>query len=373
MPTANTYRTIYQQSNLFVYPVGLSGVTATGQSMSSGNSGFTYVGELSRVQSVDLSSTINRTDIDVFGRLARIDSEIISPPTFTMNFSYLLTDGKNEDLLGFQSKGGGSFVSGIITKQSHSKNYLISYAPPGQDDDGYTPYTSRDVAALGNGFISNYSINAAVNQPVTASVTVDGLNIASFTGASGNSPAINPANAQRITTWQWQLPVGAAQTGAGTISIIKPGDITLNIPNNAAFMSIVSGDYGAPIQSFTLSIPIVREKIQALGSPFGVSEEITFPVNCTLSIQGLQTNLQPASFDTLLCNDVPYDLNIILRQPSCNGTGMQAVVLGFNQAYMSSHRISQSIGGNASLALDFSSQLQGPTSVDGITFSGFFS
>jgi hypothetical protein len=325
------------------------------------------------VQSLDLSSTINRTDINEFGRLARIDSEVIAPPTFTLNFSYLLTDGKNEDLLGFQSKGGGSFVSGIITKQSHSKNYLISYAPPGQDDDGYTPYTARDVAALGNGFISNYSINAAVNQPVMVSVTVDGLNIASFAGASGNSPAINPANAQRITTWQWQLPTAAAQTGAGTISIIKPGDIELQIPNSAAFMSLISGDFGAPIQSFTLSVPIGREKIQALGSPFGVSEEINFPVNCTLSIQGLQTNWQPASFDTLLCSDNPADILIKLRQPSCNGTGMQAIVLNFNQAYLTSHRVSQSIGGNASLSLDWSAQLSGPTDTNGIVMSGFWS
>lgn len=372
MPTPNTYRQIFQQSNLFVYPVGQSGTSATGAAYSSGNSGVTNIGELSRIQSIDLSTTINRTDINVFGQLQRIDSEIISPPTFTLNFSYLVTNGMNENILGFAAKGGGSFISGLLTKTSDSKNYLISYAPPGQDDDGFTPYTSRDVAAIGNGFISNYSINAAVNQPVTAQVTVEGLNIASFTGASGNSPAVNPATAQRITQWQWQLPVGSAQTGANDISIIKPGDIQLTIPNAAGFLSQVNGVFGGPIQSFTLSIPISREKIQALGSPFGVSDEINFPVNCTFSFQGLQTNLQPASFNELLCNDVPYNINVVMRQPSCNGTGLVAINLAVNAAYMTNHSISQNIGGNYSLSASYSAQLAGPTSLDGIVFSGYF-
>ena len=267
MPTPNTFRTIFSQCNIFVSPPGQSGNSATGQFFNSGNSGVNFVGELSRVQSADLSIGFNRTDVNQFGILSRIDSEIITSPTFTLNFSYFPTDGMNEKILGLNDKGNASFISGLLSKTSDSKNYFVSFAPAGYDDDGYTPYTARDVAAIGNGFISNYSINAAVNQPVRADVSIEGLNVQFFTGASGDSPAVDPLTSNPITQWRWQLPVGTPYTGGGAISIIKPGDIVLSIPNADSFGSVASVSYGAQIQSFTLSVPVSREKILRLGSP----------------------------------------------------------------------------------------------------------
>lgn len=372
MPTASAFRTIFSQCNVFAAPAGNSGSSATGFFYSSGSSGLSFIGQINRVQSADLSIAFNRTDINEFGILQRIDSEIITSPTFTLNFSYLLTDGMNENILGFNAKGNASFISGLLTKATDSKNYFVSFAPVGQDDDGFTPYTSRDVASIGNGFISNYSINAAVNQPVRVDVTVEGLNCVFFTGASGQTPAVDPSTSNRVTGINFQLPVGDPYTGASAISIIRPGDIILSIPNSAGFGSQVSGSFSAQIQSFTLSVPISREKILRLGSPFSVSEEINFPVNCTLSVQGLQTNLQPAGFDTLVCNDNPYNISILMRQPSCQGTGLAAINLQFNNAFLTSQRIGQTIGGDGTLSLDFSNQLAGPTSLGGVVMSGFY-
>lgn len=372
MPTPNTFRTIFSQCNIFVGPAGQSGNSATGQFFNSGASGLNFIGQLSRVQSADLSIGFNRTDINQFGILQRIDSEIITSPTFTLNFSYFPTDGQNENILGFNAKNTASFISGLLSKASDSKNYFVSFAPNASDDDGFTPYTARDVAAIGNGFISNYSINAAVNQPVRADVSIEGLNVQFFTGASGGSPAVDPLTSNPITTWNWQLPVGNAYTGGNSISIIRPGDIVLNIPNAAAFGSVASGSFGAQIQSFTLSVPISREKILRLGSPFSVSEEINFPVNCSLSVQGLQTNLQPASAPNLICSDVPYNLQILMRQPSCAGTGLTAMIWNFNGAFLTSQRIGQTVGGDGTVSFDFTTQLAGATSLDGVTCSGFF-
>ncbi len=372
MPTASAFRTIFSQCNIFVGPAGFSGTSATGFFYTSGNTGLSTIGQLSRVQSADLSIAFNRTDINEFGILQRIDSEILASPSFTLNFSYFPTDGMNENILGFNAKGNASFISGLLTKASDSKNYFVAFAPNGTDDDGYTPFTNRDVASIGNGFLSNYSINAAVNQPVRADVTVEGLNVVFFTGASGQTPAIDPASSNRIAGVNWQLPVGDPYTGQNTISIIKPGDIVMSIPNAAGFGSQISGAFSAQLQSFTLSVPISREKILRLGSPFSVSEEINFPVNCTLSIQGLQTNLQPAGFDSLLCNDVPYNISILMRQPSCQGTGLAAVNLQFNNAFITSQRIGQTVGGDATLSVDYTTQLAGPTSLAGVVFSGYF-
>lgn len=371
--TSPRTRLIFQNSNLFVAPAGQLGTTATGALYSSGNSGDSFFQEISRVQSIDLSVGIARQDINVFGRLSRISAEILTPPTINLNFSYYLTDGANENALGFAAKGGGSFVSGMITNTSNSKNYFVSYSPQGQDDDGFATANQRDVIGIGNGYITNYSINAAVNQAITASTSVEGFNIAFYTGSSGKiTPAVNPYNSARINDWTFNLPAGDAQVGAGTIPILKPGDIVMSIPNSAGFGSFLSGDYAANIQSFTLTVPIARQRILKLGSPFGISNEIQFPVNCTLSMQAVQTDLQQNSLDELICNDTQKDVAILMRKAGCNGTGVPAINLQFNKAYTTNYAVNQTIGNNATVTIDMNAQLAGATSTDGFVFSGYF-
>lgn len=370
--TSPRTRVIFQNSNLFVGPMGQSGSSATGALYSSGNSGFPLISELTRIQSIDLSVGIARQDINQFGRLNRIDSEILTPPTIGLNASYFLTDGSNEDKLGFAAKGGASFISGLLTNSSDSKNYFISYSPQGQDDDGFTNGNTRDMVGVGNGYISNYSINASVGQPVTSSFSVEGLNVAFYTGTNGKTtPAVNPANSARITTWTFNLPTGDAQTG-NMISIIRPGDITMTIPNGLGFGSIVSGDFAANVQSFTLSVPIARQRVQKLGSPFGISNEIQFPVNCSLSIQALHTDFQNTSLDALLCNDQPQNVLINMRQPSCAGTGLAAIALQFNNAYITNYNVGQTIGGDMSLSIDATAQLAAASSLEGVVMSGSY-
>lgn len=390
--TSPRTRLIFQNSNLFVSPPGISGNGATGTfspntpGYGSGqiggitgglaNGGSPFIQELSRVQSIDLSVGLDRLDINQFGQLNRIDSQVLTPPTIGLNFSYYLTDGANENKLGFAAKGGASFVSGFITNVSNDKNYFISYSPQGIDDDGFglsePSVNQRDVIGIGNGYITNYSINAAVAQPVTATVAVEGLNVAFYTGCSGKtSPAVFPSNSVRVTGWRFALPTGTPQTEVGSLSILKPGDISLSIPQSAGFGSAITGPYGANIQSFTLTVPITRQRIQKLGSPFGISNEIQFPVNCTLSIQALQTDLQENGLDTLLCSDAPKNISIQIRKPDCAATGAAALNLTFNSAFMTNYAISQTIGGDATLTIDLTSQLAGAFSTDGFTFSGY--
>jgi hypothetical protein len=339
---------------------------------SSGNSGLNFIGQISRVQSADLSVGINRTDINEFGQLNRIDTEILAPPTFTLNFTYFPTDGQNENILGFNAKGG-SFISGILTKVTDAKNYFISVSPQGVDDDTYNSSLNRDVYSIGNGFISNYSLNASIGQPVSASVSVDGLNVVYYSGSSGqNIPAVDPYSANRITTWNFALPVGDPYTGSNTISVLRPGDITLSIPNGSAMGVQTTGTFGVNIQSFSLSIPIGRENLNRLGSPFGFSREIQFPVNVSLRVDALMTDLQAGGFDTLLCNDALSNLSILMRQPSCNGTGLDAIRINVNQAAMVNQSFSHSIGGDSRVSIEWSAQLAGANSSNGVVFSGFF-
>lgn len=365
-------RLIFQNLNLFAGPAAQSGSTATGSLYSLGNSGNNLILQLAHVQSATLSASINRQDVNIFGILNRIDQVIISPATFTLDFVYYPNDGYNEYVLGLDTQGN-SFISGILTKASDSKNYFISISEQGIDDDTVINPTARDVLALGNGFISNYTFNAAVGQIPTSNVTIDAQNIVAYTGASGlQTPAIDPSSSVRLTGAQFNLPYGTPITGVNIINALRPGDISLSFPAGAGFLTPLSGQYSVNVQSVSMSIPIGREVLNRLGSPFGFSREIKFPVNTTMQIRALQTDVQLGSFDQLYCNDQFYNMSMLMRAPSCQGTGAQAIILGFNQAKVTNQSFGFTINGDATVDLSLTCQLAGATSTNGITFSGAY-
>ena len=119
-------RVIYQSEALFV--------SRSANSTSNGNHT-----QLNRVQSANFSYTINKQDINQFGELARIDSIVLDPPTVNTDFSYYLTDGFNEQALGFYVKTGSidqkQFVSGHMVGSS-GKNIFVLTGPEGKDVNG---------------------------------------------------------------------------------------------------------------------------------------------------------------------------------------------------------------------------------------------
>jgi hypothetical protein len=110
-------RIIYQSKALFIGPnsTGIqtwpsSAATAADAKTGSpteaeitGGTGLLY--KLDRVQNCNFNFTINRQDINEFGKLARLATIANEPPTVTLDFSYYLTDGLNERLLGFNFGG----------------------------------------------------------------------------------------------------------------------------------------------------------------------------------------------------------------------------------------------------------------------------
>lgn len=372
-------RLIFQNVSLFTGPAATSGWTATGAhyivpgTNAPANTGNNLIADLANITSTSLSVGVNREDLNVFGMLNRRDQIILSPPSIQLSFGYNSTDGYNEKMLGFDIKGN-SFLSGILTKESDSKNYFVAISKQGVDAIGDASPVQRDVLAVGNGFISNYSLSAAVGRPVTSSVTVDALNVVAYTGASGNYiPAVNPLNSARNTSWTFQLPTSRAFTGDNSLSALRPGDITINFPNGAGFLVPLNGSEQVNLQSFDIAMPISRNVTSKLGAPLGFSREIQFPLNCQLSLRALQTELVTGSFDQLYCNDTFSSATIKIRKPSCPGTlGNDAINLAINQFKVDNISFGYTVGGDATVDLSMSAQLAGALSTNGITFSGAY-
>ena len=97
--------------------------------------------QIHRVQSANYNFAINRTDINQFGQLARIDTAVIDAPTVGLDFTYLVTNGVNEDALGISVDENNditptcSAISGILSNIS-GRNYHILTVKEGEDANG---------------------------------------------------------------------------------------------------------------------------------------------------------------------------------------------------------------------------------------------
>ena len=333
------------------------------------------VRQLKRVQNANYSFTINRQDVNQFGQLARIDSVILESPTVSIDFSYYLTDGENERLLGMVTDGQHQSLSGIMTRSQndYGNNFFILTVPEGKDavkGDLSSAEKNKTVISAGNSYITDYSIEGSVGSFPTASVSVEALNIKSDVGVSfKNLPAVDSTDGTKICDTCFILP--PAISGDGT-SVLKPGDITIDLQDAGLLSKQMSGDslgYGtedkgsAHIQSFTLSTPMGRTALKRLGNTYAFAKEIDFPVTCTLSVNALVSDLKNGDLVDLICGG-NYDLKIRMQDPNCVGcdanAGATAMEIDFKQAVLDSESFSSAIGDNKTVDLTFSTQIGGP-------------
>ena len=425
---ANRARVIYQSEALYAGTVDATGhhftVNGTGYSTQTGaadaatNAGVeprTGVMQLRRVQSANYSFTINRQDVNQFGQLARIDSVALEPPTVTLDFSYYLTNGVNERLLGMNVTGSTSALDDeiLLGKTANAnnpggKNFFILTTPEGTDAVGNDSTDSeKSVIALGNGFVSNYSIEASVGGMPTASVTVDGLNLRSYNNTTGlNIPAIDTTYGHEIDGVEFSLPPAISGKGEATIgadnvwgstddgwagnaegfedegiSCLRPGDISMKLGLNGragGFENLPhsdpTSDYDAGtahIQSFSVDVPVSRSIINRLGNPYGYARVTDFPVNISVSVSAILSDLKEGNVADMLFDQEEHDLTFTLREPAQSGNGPTALEYTIKGARLEGESFSSSIGDNKSVDLTFTAQIGGPEdTTNGLFISG---
>lgn len=397
-------RVIYQSEALYAGTVDATGYHFTVSGLNSaGYSGVaTYteatglaagggdvkngIQQLRRVQSANYSFTINRQDVNQFGQLARIDSVAIDPPTVNLDFSYYLTNGVNEKILGMNVDGQSSalppevLLGGATTNANpDGHNFFILTVPQGSDAVGNSSASSdKNVIALGNGYVTNYSMEASVGSMPTASVTIEGLNLQSYIGSENlDTPAINTQFGTPVDGIQFSVPaaisgvtdVPTSDTDEG-ISCLRPGDISMSLGHGRAggFELLPSkepwqdyeGSGSAHIQSFSIDVPISRTTLQRLGNSFGYSKVVDFPVNISVSVSAILSELKAGNVTDILFDQEEHDLVFTLREPDQYGTGAIAMQYRVGAAQLEGESFSSSIGDNKTVDLTFTAQLGGP-------------
>ena len=388
-------RIIYQSENLFTSKIGSTGTAANFK-------------EINRVQDISYNLEVSRTDVNEFGQLAAISREVTEPPTVSLDFSYLVTDGTQEGNLGFDINTGAlpnaaavpmtkSMLDPTATSSAHGAkadelNYYIVTTKEGNDLHHATKvvgHSDSGCIAIGNGFITSYSLSGAVGDFVSASVSVEGSNILfkdNLSGAAGfDNPAIDTASSVGAKLSNKVIMTGVTsndgniQVGGTDIAAIRPGDVTIDF-DASGYFSAKSGatpvgglNVGGPVlpgagfgpgaktpihlQNFSLDVPVGRTAMTRLGNHFPFARKIDFPVSMSLSVSALMTDITDGDLAALICSaEQKRDIAIKMTDRCGNN---HAITYIMRNAVLDTESFSSSIGDNKTVDLTFSAQVGG--------------
>jgi len=339
--------------------------------------------QIHRLQSANYNFAISRQDVNQYGNLARIDTAVLEAPTVSLDFTYLITDGTNEDKLGLtthadQAQTGA--LSGLLANIS-GRNYHILTVAEGTDanadsDSGKSANAANSVISIGNGYITNYSVNAAIGGIPTASVSVEGLNITADSAGTGmHTPAVN-STSNRMGTARFSLP----NPQSGDVGLIlRPGDMSIELNDATGLLANFTDSTNvtaAHIQSFNIDVPLGRSVINRMGNAFGFSREIDFPITVSASISAIVADLALEKGRRNLFNELyttaKHNMRIIMRKPSdaasSKSSANDQIIFELKGVTLDSESFSSAIGDNKTVDLGFTATVGG----GGDTANGLF-
>lgn len=363
MSNTSRNRVIYQSQALFAAPTGETMISSANHS-------------LRRVQSCNYNFSVTRQDINQYGELAAIDRLILQEPTVAVDLSYYFEPtGFNEAHLGFRTNA----VTGTSTIADHMLDYIISSGAnydqknvyvlvsdagvDANDTVGMSTSAVEGIIGIGNAFVTSWSLDAAVGAIPTVSCALEGQNIV-FTGGGGsyfigNPAVVDGADTSDIVTVT--LPDGAGLfDSANEVSAVRPGDITLTLgttnSDNSPMFGLSESDL--KIQSASVAMTIGREPIRKLGKAFAFAREITFPINCTMSVNAIVGTTASNKLYTLMTtNGDSTKYYCELKLVGYQGATAHASYVMLKGAKLDSQNFTSSIGPNQTVTLELSAQI----------------
>jgi len=375
MATRN--RVIYQSEAIFASSTGVSTLTAASHG-------------IRRVQSCNYNLAIQRQDINQFGELASIDRLILQEPTVGVDLTYYFEPtGFNEGHLGLHtntySVGAATgdstvadhalvdIISGIGTFDQ--RNIFILTSIPGIDanDTGSAAMALQSsydgIIGIGNAFLTSWSLEASVGSIPTVSCAFEGQNIV-FTGDLSTATGVNPTGVPNPAIVDGNdpgsnvfIPSGAGLfNSALEIAAVRPGDVTLSLGSSGVDNKPVIGlsESDLKIQSATVAMSVNREPLRKLGKLFAFAREITFPVNCTMTVNAIVgVSSSQKLFSLLSANGDSPKFNCVLTLIGylSGSSAAKTAAVSLKGAKLNSQNITSSIGPGKAITLEFSAQI----------------
>ena len=358
-------RTIFNNEDIFLSNV-------TGVAGRAGTITPSEVTQLHRVQSTSYDSSVNRQDVQEFGALARISSEIIEPPSVSVNIDYLLADGHNETGIGLDATSSTppNALSGILANAPKAeKNIYIFTAPEGIDAHGTSPQAAANqFFSFGNCFLTSYSINLSVGELPSASTAFECSNMRIEEGSTLGivNPAIVTTGQGTPQSYTGLVTFPTPSTGSLSVAALRPGDITIDFGTTDLQVGgpILPGTTSADtktamhVQSVSIEIPLSRDPLQRLGNAFPFSRELQVPITVTMTVNANLGDIAEGSLVDLICeSEETRDIVVTLNDPCTSDLNMKFELKG---AIFESSSYSLAVGDTSkSVDLTFTAQLGG--------------
>ncbi len=383
-----------------------------------------------RVQTADISVSLNRQDIKNLGSENFLDRKIISEPDININFDYFLTDGHEENVLGLNIASGHQGVSGTIYDQLREDK--TAFLIVGEEPFDLTGYANKPekfkgctAIGLGNCYLTNYTISASVGSITQASASMKCSNINyqcvdghtweeileqigalinqedvagnDFIRFQDDGKIVLDGEQENIEVKGLKMPSldlenkGAEITGTGLVfdpilynsaaGALAPGGIKVNLENLDFGGPSLSGDFTGAcllghvnLQAFNINVPFARENLYGFESIHTYGRKMQYPQVGTISFELTSSAFKSGDFKEVLCDDREYKIEILLNNQcsfSCLGSANKDtfIKLIIDNAKFDSYSIGNNIGDVSNISCNFSF---GMSRTNGLSMSGSY-
>ena len=288
-------------------------------------SGFVFAG----VRSLSYGFKNVRADSNQVGSQDFYDENIIRHPDVSLKMSYSFSPTfANEEVMGLDYNLDAKSKFSIIKDLTESSYNFYLYNHPEQEQDALeyikngTSPNGGEIVSIGNAYLTNYSMNFALGSVPSVDVEFDcsNIKIENYSSEFIESPAINLESGNNVgvgsinildTNYYEPNKFGGLYNLDRTkVETILPSDINFQMDNlSVGGQKLELSNHR--INQFSVSIPIQRSNSYKLGSDYVCSRKLNYPVNATLSISSLVTNLEAGFISGLVKGDQISNLRII--------------------------------------------------------------
>jgi len=332
-----------------------------------GSDGNPFLTGLTRVQSAEIDFTFARHRFKQLGTADYVGQTQTKNADIGFGFNYLYSNGANEAIMGLNVNSSSGAALKYVIKENQDRNYYILMGTgENQTPNKVTNFKNEfNVMALGNVFLSNYSLSAKVGSPVEVSTSLSAYNIvmSQYNDSTNGEtiPAIDTTKtgpAEPINNKRYKLTSEVFQNTSNRdgniLAAFAAGDIQLILDNVREPGLEFTGSNpvrSAAIDSVEIGFGVERTDLYGFGSMYPYGRRAILPVLGNLSFSALAAEFTSGSLNEFISGVNNYNFTFNLKDHCSGQTGLQMEV---QNAQMDSQGLQQSIGGNASISASFS-------------------
>jgi hypothetical protein len=393
-------RISYQNVGLMVGPAPAYSSHSGISNMPNAPLGSSKLRTLNLVQNTSFNFDIAREEISQVGGFNMTARKVTSQPSVSLGFSYILSEGKNEDMLGFCISGQNSaFLSGTHEKNK-DRNFFLAITDKQEEEfilnNQRQDFTDIDILSFGNCFPVAYSLEASVGSIAMANLEYSASNVKAekpnqaygklgpdstiYYAVTGVIPAINPENGQvatSVATHGYLIhsghindnPIGGI-LNTGDIHYLRPGDMELTFAQPSLPGALISGSSPEKmhINQLSINIPISRTDSKGFGSNYITERKAQFPSVGSLNFSATANNFNQENLSNIFTKDEEYTFTITFKDPTEGVSPTnKAIELEISKARCQSQSFSEDIGANMKVDASFNFEC---TPFTGFKFSG---